>query len=143
MVHVGLNESTVVIESNEKPFYYRRFKLAYKLCLSEDVSKVNLEKGGDQICKELLNTITHYQKVYASLKIESFTLLGYAINNEIKEKIKNRTGLKLIKVNLLKRYGSGHKIEDGKYDVAITLGLRDRRIKRELVKNEEIGFELD
>jgi Tfp pilus assembly PilM family ATPase len=129
VMHVGPTTTTLAIDGNMCPFFYRSiyFSAAEIFAktegdpLSERERQRRIEAFGDEIVRSL----SYYEKNHEGTTFSGVYLLGDFLSvPSVQEVIRERTALPIERINLAAELGAEMEVEAGKFDLALALAMR-------------------
>ena len=128
MIHFAPDMCTLVIDSQEHPFYTRSIYFpAEELCGTpeKELPPDEKTKQCDALGEELRRSISYYGTNFGPAEYGLLYYVGNYVQNEtVRPFLKEKLGFAFDEAPLLKRMGSVKEAAPGKFDIAIALAMR-------------------
>ncbi|MBN1306859.1 MAG: pilus assembly protein PilM [Chitinispirillaceae bacterium] len=135
ILHIGPDFSTVVIEGDgsDIPFYNRTIYFSAAEIFDGGAgeplaSPREIELRINAFTAEISRSLAYYQSAYRAATDSSLTVLGGYALPELLEKVGHDTGLAVTRLDLVNEFDARQTAPPGRFDVAVTLGMRGREL---------------
>lgn len=126
-VHIGPQMSTIVLDGPDSPFFTRYIYFAAEEILSGEGSQRS-DSRAMVLADEIARSIAFYEKNAFASGIQEVYLLGDFLDSPLVEApIRQRTGLKVRKLDIPRQLGHAHGFHPGRFDLAVSLAIRGGR----------------
>lgn len=128
ILHIGSDYSTVVIDGDEIPFFNRTIYFAaaqmFGNTRDENLAPKEIERMITSFTEEISRSLTYYETTYRASTPKTITVVGSYSTPELLDVIARNTRLAVNNLELVKRIDPKRAGSD-KFDIAVTLGMRD------------------
>ena len=130
ILHFGTDVCTVVIDGRNTPFFSRAFAFNIALAVGEDDTQESDDKTVDTtstidiLAGEVTKSANYYKNTYRVNGVSSIFMLGKCASHMALDGLVKKTGYPTRVVQTASLVQTAKPLEQGKYDLAITLAMQ-------------------
>jgi len=129
MIHIGSEFSTLVIDGINVPFFNRTIYFSagelFGAARSDQLAQREIDRRVASFSEEIVRSLDFYESAYHAKASNVITVLGNYLVPELLQKINTDTGLAVKPLDLIKSIDDKRSGIDGKFDIALALGMRN------------------
>jgi Tfp pilus assembly PilM family ATPase len=125
-IHVGTQASTLIIDGEYCPFFYRSIPFSAEEANAEGQAPAEKAKRLTSLAEEVSRSLAFHEKNSGTAGYKELVLLGEHVEEaDFAEAVKRRTGLGTVRMDLASKIGGMRDgIQTGRFDLAVALALR-------------------
>ncbi len=129
ILHVGPEISSVIIDGEDSTYYHRTIYFSAKELFGPsadpELPMREKERRITGLTDELVRSLSFYETNFHAASFSVVHVLGNFLQQELLNVIELKTGLNVKKLDLVKALNPEMESEAGKYDLAVSLALRE------------------
>lgn len=128
ILHIGPESCCLIIDGEASTYYHRTIYFAarelFETGTDSTVPEREKERRITGLTDELARSLSFYESNFQTASFSVAYLFGGYLQKELIEILEAKTGLRTEKINLVKTLNPELKVEDGKFDLAVSLAMR-------------------